>query len=966
MEECNAEPTTSTDVEADNNTYERRVPMDDAADGQNARAESNDEDSKEAEDEGQLVIQVVVAKGSAADAVADAGVVVKEVIDQLTGHGAEPRLDCGAGRDRVLVRIKGSVTAAEARLAIVDELDSSVCLLGGPLLESGEDADLMQGLGLSVEHVSVQELISVGLYDGEHYGETGELRQSTEPVHEWVPLKLPLPVAVAEKDRIPYWATLRRAGLSVDEIVEVASNSQQQDLPLLGPSIYKSGPSPLLDGDVLDDDRHDVLLRLGDLLRRSAAPEAVVAAAMELVAGRRFQNPWDAGAWKQELDAVDQRQDERTEDDLRWPELHAGGVADVIVDVGFDDVLENEELLKLVGRLDPEIIAKLLSDRRWKGIKALRVAVDAVQERAGHAKREGVLTVVPDAPVSSAHLVPSGWELGPKGVTSVPDSGSPKRVAPAPIVVTRRDVDVASGDHAVTLAWKNLDEWQTVRAPRAQVATARAIVELAGNGLPVTSSTAGKLVDWIARYEAVNRKSLSPLPVSSRVGWHLPKGYLFGDEWLGDGLPVGQVADGAIAQVARAIRCHGDAAKQQGMLKLIAQYPRVLAVIGVCFASPLLEIFGAPSMVLSLSNETSTGKTTTVKAGGSIYGANDERREDSLVQTWGVTPVWIDGVRVGMDGVPLILDDTQRAKDPAMVARVIYDVASGRGRGRGRTDGTAKGTASVRSVLISTGEVPALDATRQGGTRGRVLELWGPPWGGVSDETARVVREVAWTADENYGHVGRAWITWLLSRRPQWKKWRDKYRTRARAMGEDVAAMYSQHARAVTGRLAEQIAIISAALRTAKRAGLLPASDAEIQAAIDILVTDALREAAERDMPLEALQLLMETASARREAFYNPHNEEQRFVPPTGWWGRWETAGDLYVMEPWLNELLEEHGFPRAVVRTWVQRTWVQTDKEGRTKSKVRIGKGEGPTRAVRFSMTALKDALGYDPNGQG
>ena len=92
-----------------------------------------------------------------------------------------------------------------------------------------------------------------------------------------------------------------------------------------------------------------------------------------------------------------------------------------------------------------------------------------------------------------------------------------------------------------------------------------------------------------------------------------------------------------------------------------------------------------------------------------------------------------------------------------MIGRVLYDVANGRGRGRGSVKGTQR-TGSWTTTLLSTGESPAVASTQDGGTRARVMTLWGGPFGEATESSAQLVNELTVNLKQNFGHAGPALV----------------------------------------------------------------------------------------------------------------------------------------------------------------------------------------------------------------
>ncbi|MCL4351536.1 MAG: DUF927 domain-containing protein, partial [Firmicutes bacterium] len=450
---------------------------------------------------------------------------------------------------------------------------------------------------------------------------------------------------------------------------------------------------------------------------------------------------------------------------------------------------------------------------------------------------------IADAPVPHDAIIPPGWTLLPQGVFEEKrhlnsETGNVEthltRVAPVPILITGRLRDIADGTESVRLEWPRDGHWIHVTVRRALIASARALVELADQGLPVTSATASTLAQFLADMEAVNLAILPKAQVSATLGWQrsdseLPS-FLWGHTLLRSNMnPVSlQDLDGsnpqqwdhqAVAfhgtdsgdiQIADAFHTEGTAKAWETAIQQLVGYPRALVAIYGALTAPCLALLGAPNFIMDWAFMTSTGKTTTLRLAASCWGNPDERATNSVLGTWDVTRVWIERMSSMLNGLPLILDDTKRARHAKLVSQTLYDVASGRGRGRGTPRGMQR-AGSWTTVLLSTGESPAVQFTQDGGTRARTVTLWGSPFGQPSQETARLVTELDTNLQRHYGHAGPQFVQWLLDHHASWPAWRQLFHStqtlyQERAADNSIAIRFASYFAAleVVAQLAHQ------------------------------------------------------------------------------------------------------------------------------------------------------------------
>jgi hypothetical protein len=563
-----------------------------------------------------------------------------------------------------------------------------------------------------------------------------------------------------------------------------------------------------------------------------------------------------------------------------------------------------------------------------------------------------VKDALPHAPVTHDAVVPFGYRLTASGVVEehLSDEGEHRTasVSPTPIVVNGRLIDVTDNQESLRVAWLRDGRWRESTIDRATAANARDLVGLAGMGFPVTSRTAGDLVGYVAAYEAANIGRLPRARVSRQLGWQGPGGslgFLLGrslvradseeageinletvppDEWDAEWVAYHGSGEGS----DQLVDAFTQAGSFEGWTTAAAQasrFPRVALAMYASLATPLLDVLGAPNFVIDWSFGTSTGKTTTLRLGGSCWGNPNEQAAASVVGTWDATRVWIERASETLNCLPLILDDTARAKQRKLVAQVIYDVTQGRGRGRGSPQGMRR-SGTWATILLSTGEAPATTFTEDGGTRARTLVLWGPPFGRADETTAPVVNEIGIGIRHNYGHAGPRVIRYLLQHRDQWDRWRERYQA------VELAYVERAGGNPVAGRLARYFALLDASAGLAHRALELPW---EYEHTVDALWDDLVHEASEADRARAALLMVISWAQANAHTFEGRldtdtyTNERMPALGISGKWERglsWETIA-FYPHK--IKELLEKADHdPEAVMRTWRDRGWLETSND--------------------------------------
>jgi hypothetical protein len=643
--------------------------------------------------------------------------------------------------------------------------------------------------------------------------------------------------------------------------------------------------------------------------------------------------------------------------------------------------------LALVRKHDPGGWARAKSDMQRAKV-SVRDVEKEILKRANHGlrlvepgepeePRTAGRMLGPDCPYPEL-VLPPGYKLRPEAMVEIEEHFDPQThelvdveniIAHAPIILGRSLRDVDDGSQSLEVLYQRGGKWHSIIGDRRGVLDERRIIELASTGAPVASTNAKKLVDYLHQLEGLNYEALPVSRTSAHFGWQGPQGnlgFLVGPQLVNpDGTLVPSVGTGGgtgaavefvgVAggddQLAKAIHAPGSLEPWLSAVRVIYGYPRVLVGLLAAFVPPLFEVIGGPNFILDWAARTSTGKTTSLRISASVWGNPDEHDVDSLVGSWDSTTVWIERASAILTGLPVFLDETQRAKDANAVAKVLYEVAQGRGRGRGNPKGISR-VRTWQTVLFSTGEMPATTFTTDGGTRARCVEITGSPFGQSNTETAALVSGLNATVCANYGHAGPLVVQWLLSHRDLWGDLQDAYRSSISDYSGSVP-LKSKVDRAIVDRLAHYFAAIHTAGVVASAALDLPY---EFQDPLKQVWHEVVTQLSGAGMEERALRDVMSWAWAHQESFYgrhqiiNPGFSKSERVPAGGWAGRWskEASWTFIAFYPTaLKRVLTELGYnPDAVLPGWKDRGWLDVGA-GRTYDKsIRVG-AENPNLIV-------------------
>jgi hypothetical protein len=579
-------------------------------------------------------------------------------------------------------------------------------------------------------------------------------------------------------------------------------------------------------------------------------------------------------------------------------------------------------------------------------------------------------------------VIPSGYDVDADGVRKrvVNDETGEETIIPVasrPYLVVGRCRNVI--DHTVTslLAWRNVNGgWGQHTVPRATVSDARALVALSNLDAPFHSNNAAENVSYIAAFEAANAKALPEAVVSPVMGWCGSEdalSFLWGRHQVrADGVfssgaleetpparwTTGQVhllpSDPGLRSAAEGFHAQGTFEGWVEAMRLAVPYPRLMLGVFAALVPPLMRLLPSLSnFVVDFCGVTSQGKTTTLRAAASVWGSPDERGS-GILYSWDVTHVFAERIAALCDYLPVLLDDTKRARRREDVGRHVYNHASGIGRGRGSLTSVQR-TTRTHSVLLSTGEEAITSFTNDGGTRARCICLWGSPLGGTDEVTVEVVRRLTAGIMANYGHLGPFLVRQLAGEAEHRQAVRQAY-------AEEVERWTRlSNGNGVASRAAHYVAALAVAEHLFYAITKLPRPEVT---AVNEAWAAVVKGSAEADRATDALRQVLSWATAQQARFHGRLEAEgaEPTAPAAGWLGAW-TRGDgwryLAVLPTELRGFLERQKFDAdAVLRTWDDRGWLLRDGRHLTR-KVTIG--ERKERCYALSRDACDAADGGD-----
>jgi len=136
---------------------------------------------------------------------------------------------------------------------------------------------------------------------------------------------------------------------------------------------------------------------------------------------------------------------------------------------------------------------------------------------------------------------------------------------------------------------------------------------------------------------------------------------------------------------------------QANVAALCAGNSRLVFAVSSAFAAPLLHVTGMESGGVHMRGDSSTGKTTALRAAASVWGGVE------YLQRWRATDNGLEALAAQHSDCLLVLDELSQV-DPKAAGEAAYMLANGSGKARANRNGGLRDPASWRILFLSSGE----------------------------------------------------------------------------------------------------------------------------------------------------------------------------------------------------------------------------------------------------------------------
>jgi putative DNA primase/helicase len=318
-----------------------------------------------------------------------------------------------------------------------------------------------------------------------------------------------------------------------------------------------------------------------------------------------------------------------------------------------------------------------------------------------------------------------------------------------------------------------------------------------------------------------SRKPADLVRIVDRVGWH-GRCYVLPRETLGDDggerilFQSETPTEGTFSQLGTADQW------RHRIGRPCVGNSRLMFFASLALAGPLLRwASGADGGIIHLVGDSSSGKTTALRVGASIYGGPE------YLKRWRATDNGIEGVAALHSDAALFLDESGQM-DGRAIGEAAYMLANGQGKARASRTGGVRPCQTWRLLIGSSGEVGIVEMMSEANKRTRagqelrMIDLPADAGAGMGafedrhefDSPGALAQHLARATAATYGTVGRAWLEFLTG------NIEDLARELRSRMDTIEARFVPELASGQVQRTGRKFALVAAAGEMASEAGL--------------------------------------------------------------------------------------------------------------------------------------------------
>ena len=317
-----------------------------------------------------------------------------------------------------------------------------------------------------------------------------------------------------------------------------------------------------------------------------------------------------------------------------------------------------------------------------------------------------------------------------------------------PIMPVRRLVNVDSGEERLQIAYRKGRSWRSLIAEKSTIASSSKILDLAANGVLVTSENAKALSKYLLEIEDLNYETLPEQKSVSRLGWVGGGFSPYVDELVFDG-------ENNFKNIFNSVKSNGSREKWIDAIKLLrAEKTAGRLFLAASFASVILEPCGLLSFFLHAWGGSEVGKSVGLMIATSVWACP---KMGDYITTFNSTLVGQEMTASFLNSLPMCIDELQIQSSAGIkdFDKIIYQLTEGIGRTRGAKTGGLQKTNTWRCCFITNGEHPISNANSGGGAVNRIIEFE------CAEKVYSDLVGICAIINQNYGFAGQEFVEYL-------------------------------------------------------------------------------------------------------------------------------------------------------------------------------------------------------------
>ena len=257
--------------------------------------------------------------------------------------------------------------------------------------------------------------------------------------------------------------------------------------------------------------------------------------------------------------------------------------------------------------------------------------------------------------------IPAGYSVSNNGIEKVAGE-SMITVCRRPVIIKSKTFSVDEKIFKLILAYMTqTGNWETLPPTKATIVFHRnKLVDLANNGLPVTSSNSNLLVDYRDAFNAQNENCLPLTYTVSRCGWFHFNGKDYFVDPRRDCFIVNKeknisVVVDSLSQFAKSLLQGGKLSEWKKAYELAKKFPVARIMVVAAIAPILLKILGERKFLLYIVAPTRAGKTTALYLAASAVG------DEKMIRSFDATKNSLASAAADVNDFAFLIDEKQVA-----------------------------------------------------------------------------------------------------------------------------------------------------------------------------------------------------------------------------------------------------------------------------------------------------------------